>query len=63
MPTIRVELLEGRTVEQKREFAETVTREAVRVLRCAPESVAVAFFDVPRHDWAVGGRLMSDPKD
>ncbi|MEP9386457.1 4-oxalocrotonate tautomerase [Mesorhizobium sp. KR9-304] len=62
MPIIRVELLEGRTVEQKREFAEMVTREGARILRCAPESINVVFARVARDDWAVDGRLMSDPK-
>ena len=63
MPMIRVELLEGRTVEQKREFAAVVTREAVRVLECSVEAVDVVFVDVKRHDWAIGGRLVSDPED
>jgi 4-oxalocrotonate tautomerase len=61
MPMIRVELLEGRTVEQKREFAEVVTREAVRILRCTPDVVDIVFVPVAREDWAIGGRLTSDP--
>ena len=32
MPMIRVELLKGRSVEQKREFVTAVTREAERIL-------------------------------
>jgi len=63
MPMIRVELLDGRTVEQKREFAAAVTQEAVRVLRCPAEAVDVVFVDVRHHDWATGGRLASDPQD
>jgi 4-oxalocrotonate tautomerase len=55
MPMIRVELLEGRTVEQKREFAEVVTREAVRILRCTPDVVDIVFVPVAREDWAIGG--------
>jgi 4-oxalocrotonate tautomerase len=60
MPTIRVELIKGRSVEQKREFAEVVTREAARILECSPEVVDVVFQDVERHDWAVGGKLASE---
>ncbi|WP_291396568.1 tautomerase family protein [Devosia sp.] len=57
---IRVELLKGRTIAQKREFAEVVTREAARILKCAPDVVDVVFQDVERHDWASSGRLEAD---
>ncbi len=60
MPMIKVDLIKGRTVEQKREFAEVVTREAARILKCAPEVVDIVFQDVERHDWAAGGTLNSD---
>jgi 4-oxalocrotonate tautomerase len=60
MPMIKVDLLKGRTVEQKREFAEVVTREAARILKCRPAAVDVLFSDVEPHDWANGGKLNSD---
>ena len=60
MPMIRVELLKGRTIEQKREFADVVTREAARILRCSPEVVDIVFHEVERHDWSSNGRLYSD---
>lgn len=60
MPMIKVELLKGRSIEQKREFAESVTRETVRILKCSPDVVDIVFQDVERHDWAVGGKLESD---
>ena len=60
MPMIKVELLKGRTVEQKREFAEVVTRETARILKCRPEVVDVVFQDVEPHDWANAGKLNSD---
>ncbi len=60
MPTIRVDLFKGRSIEQKREFATVVTREAARILACPPEAVDIIFNEVERHDWAHGGRLDSD---
>ncbi len=60
MPMIRVELLEGRSIEQKRAFAEAVTEKAVEILGCGKDSVAMVFADVARHDWANGGVLQSD---
>lgn len=60
MPTIRVELFEGRTVEQKRALAEALTEATVRTLGGSPDGVDIVFFDVPRHNWATGGRLWID---
>lgn len=60
MPMIKVELLKGRSIEQKREFAEVVTRETARILKCSPDVVDIVFRDVERHDWAVNGKLESD---
>ncbi|HZE91911.1 MAG TPA: 4-oxalocrotonate tautomerase [Rhizobacter sp.] len=61
MPTIRVELFEGRSVEQKRQYAQALTEATVRVLGGSPEAVEVLFFELARHDWATGGKLWSDP--
>jgi 4-oxalocrotonate tautomerase len=60
MPTIRVEMFAGRTVEQKRALAQALTDAAVRTLGGRPEAVDVIFSDVERHDWATGGVLWSD---
>ena len=55
MPTIRVELMEGRTVEQKRELVKALTQACVDTLGSKAESVDVLLFDIKRHDWATGG--------
>lgn len=60
MPMIRVELLEGRSVEQKRAFAEVVTDKAAEILGCGKDAVSIVFVDTARHDWATGGVLRSD---
>jgi 4-oxalocrotonate tautomerase len=60
MPTIRVELFEGRTVDQKRALAQALTEATVRTLGGSADSVDVLFHDVARHDWATAGRLWSD---
>lgn len=60
MPMIRVELLSGRTVEQKRDFAQAVTRAASEILGCGTAAVAVVFDDIAPENWANGGRLESD---
>lgn len=60
MPTIRVELMTGRTVEQKRALAAALTEATVRTLGGNASSVDVVFFDIERHDWATGGELWLD---
>lgn len=60
MPVIQVQILEGRTAEQKRAFVKAVTDATVASLGCKPESVHVIIQDVRKDDWATGGRLWSD---
>lgn len=60
MPTIRIELFEGRTAEQKRALAQEITAACVKVLGGSPDGIDVLFFDIRRQDWATGGTLWSD---
>ncbi|NBY08874.1 MAG: 4-oxalocrotonate tautomerase [Betaproteobacteria bacterium] len=43
MPTIRVELMEGRTPEQKKELAKALTDAICKTLGSKPESVDIYF--------------------
>lgn len=63
MPTIRVDLFEGRTVEQKRAFAQAVTEAVVNTLGGSADSVDIIFTDVAKHNWATAGKLWSEPQD
>jgi 4-oxalocrotonate tautomerase len=60
MPTIRVELFAGRTLEQKRALAAALTEATVKTLGGSPDAVDVIFHDVHRSDWATAGQLWSD---
>jgi 4-oxalocrotonate tautomerase len=60
VPTLHVELFEGRTPEQKAKLAQALTEACVNVLGTAAASVDIIFRDVARHDWATGGRLWSE---
>jgi 4-oxalocrotonate tautomerase len=61
VPVIRVELLAGRTRQQKRAFTKAVTDAFVATLGGVPQSVHVIFHDVEEDDLGVAGRLTSDP--
>jgi len=62
MPTYHIEMMEGRTIEQKKKLVEEITRVTVEVLGTAPESVDILITDVKRENWATGGRLWSEPR-
>jgi 4-oxalocrotonate tautomerase len=62
MPTIRVEMFEGRTPEQKREFVKAVTEATVKTLGSSAEAVDVILYEVKKSDWATGGVLWSEKK-
>ena len=50
MPTIRVDLFEGRTPQQKAALAKEITDACVRVLGGSADSVDILFYDLARHD-------------
>ncbi len=62
MPTIRVDMFEGRTPEQKREFVNAVTEATVKTLGTSPEAVDVILTEIKKSDWATGGVLWSEKK-
>lgn len=59
MPIIRIEMLEGRSVAQKRELVEVLSWETARITGCSLEAITVVIDDVTRDNWGIGGRLLS----
>jgi 4-oxalocrotonate tautomerase len=62
MPTIRVEMMEGRTAEQKTALVKALTQAVVESLGSKPESVDVLLYDIKREHWATGGVQWSEKK-
>ena len=60
MPTIRVEMFEGRTPEQKSALVAAITEACVRTIGSSPESVDILLFDIAKQNWATAGTLWSD---
>ncbi|WP_341644111.1 4-oxalocrotonate tautomerase [Thauera sp. SDU_THAU2] len=60
MPTMHIELFEGRSAEKKRELVEALTKETCRVLGCEPGAVDIILTDVKRENWATGGVMWSE---
>ncbi len=62
MPYVRVEMLEGRSEEQKAKLAQVITNALVEHASAKPDSVFVVFEDVKKSNWANGGTLVSQKK-
>jgi 4-oxalocrotonate tautomerase len=60
MPIIRIEMFESRTVEQKRELVDVLTRETARIAGCSTDSIYIVIEDVKKSNWGAGGALCSD---
>lgn len=60
MPILRVETWAGLAKEKKRDFVETLTREAVRILDCPPGAVTVIIEEVPKENWGAAGELCTE---
>ncbi|ACV61529.1 4-oxalocrotonate tautomerase [Desulfofarcimen acetoxidans DSM 771] len=60
MPFVHVELLEGKTLEQKREMAKGITDVIVKAGGVNPDSVYVIFKDLAKTELAKAGQLIAD---
>jgi len=62
MPYVKIEMLAGRTAEQKAALAKAVTDAFVDHAGAKRESVWVVFDDVARDNWAIAGEMLDQPK-
>ena len=60
MPNITVELLKGRTLEQRRAFAQAVADQAVEILGARRQDVRMVFTEITPDVVANGGVLASE---
>ncbi len=59
MPVVTVEMWEGRTIEQKKQLVEGITS-AMTKLGIPAQAVHIIIKDVPKYNWATGGKLASE---
>lgn len=62
MPSYHVEMMEGRTIDQKKRLVEAITRVSVEILGGTADAVDIIITDIKRENWASGGRLWSEPR-
>jgi 4-oxalocrotonate tautomerase len=59
MPIVTVELIPGRTEDQKQQLAEAMTEAMVKIAGSTRENVWVKFIEIPRENWSIGGTLIT----
>ena len=62
MPTIRVEMFEGRTLEQKKALVQALTQACVDSIGSKADSVDILLYELKKSEWATGGELWSEKK-
>ncbi|MDD5015634.1 MAG: 2-hydroxymuconate tautomerase family protein [Atribacterota bacterium] len=62
MPILQVEILKGRTVEQKREMVRKVTDAITKTLNCPKEAVSIIIREMEWENYAKAGVLKGDSK-
>lgn len=60
MPIVQIEILEGRTVEQKRKMVEKVTEALVESINCSRDAVWVIIREMKKENFSTGGKLWMD---
>ncbi|WP_258027405.1 tautomerase family protein [Halomonas caseinilytica] len=59
MPIVNIQLIEGRSAEQKEALIEKVTAACVDAVDCTPESVRILLSDVTTQDFGVAGESVA----
>lgn len=60
MPVVNVNMVKGRTLEQKREMVRDVTDSIAKTLNCNKETVRIIINEINKEDISVGGVLRAD---
>ncbi|HHY32437.1 MAG TPA: 4-oxalocrotonate tautomerase [Firmicutes bacterium] len=60
MPIVQIELIEGRTVEQKRVLVDKVTKAVVESVGCPESAVSIILREMKKENFAQAGKLYCD---
>jgi len=62
MPILQVELLKGRSLEEKRSLVQNITNAVTDTLNCSAEAVTIIIREMEHEHFAKGGILRADKK-
>lgn len=62
MPIVQINLIEGRTLDQKRKLVSEVTDAVIRSVDAPPDAVKVILHEMSKENYASAGVLFVDKK-
>jgi len=62
MPIVQIDILEGRTIDQKRELVRRVTTAVAESINCSPSAITIIIREMRKDCLGLGGALQSDNK-
>jgi 4-oxalocrotonate tautomerase len=62
MPVIQITISQRRSVEQKRELIEVLTKETARIMKTQEEKVRILIYEVSKENWGNAGIIGLDMK-
>lgn len=60
MPRVTIQLVEGRTLEQKRKMADEITKSICAICNVPNSAVTIYFDDMPKNSYSKGGIMVCD---
>lgn len=60
MPIVQIEMLSGRSLEQKRAMVKEITDSLVKTINCKPEAVRIIIKEMEKENYAVADKLFID---
>lgn len=63
MPIINIDMIAGRTLDQKRELVKSVTKAVCESIGTTPERVKIKLNDMEPESYAISGKLIADQED
>ena len=63
MPTIDINMMPGRTIDQKRNLVREVTRIVCETINTTPDRVKISLSEMNPENYAVSGKLLVDHDD
>ncbi|MEL7566894.1 MAG: tautomerase family protein [Dehalobacterium sp.] len=60
MPIVRIDMIEGRTIEQKRYLVKKITEVVCTGVNTTPDRVTVIITDIPKTNHGKNGKLRID---
>ena len=60
MAVVTIEMLEGRSLQQKQQLVAAITKAMVEIAHARPATLHVVIRDVPPTNWGLAGTLISE---